>query len=169
MSARWFRLEDYYEHVEDKCIFYPSLYASGYRFSAEDRAKMDSVLGPFLSGRLRVEFVAAFCLMTFALMIAATGFLITASNEQLDMVIATPPWVLLVGAVVLAGAVLVPILFRLRSKIRHQLDVMGLNASEPPRPDFFIVDGAFSLRRMAYAFFVLGGILLLVVRFAQVS
>lgn len=162
MSARWFQLEDYYEHVGEISVFYPSLYARGYRFSAEERATMDGVLGPFLNRRLMIEFIAAFCGVTFSLMIAMAGFLMVASNEQLDMVLQTPPWVWLLAAVTLGGVILVPILFRLRWKIRRQLDVMGLEASEPPRPDFFIVDGAFSLRRLSYVFFALGLILALV-------
>ena len=156
MSANWFRLDDYYEHGGEISVFYPSLYSRGYRLSAEERATMDGVLGPFLNRRLKIEFIAVFCGVTFLLMIALAGFLISASNEQLDMVLETPPWVWLLASVILAGAILVPILFRLRSKIRNQLDVMGLEASEPPRPDFFIVDGMFSLRRLSYVFFALG-------------
>lgn len=162
MRARWFRLEDYYENVGEISVFYPSLYARGYRFSAADRATMDGVLGPFLNRRLWFEFAAVFCLVTFALTIAATGFLITASTAELNSVLATPPWVWLVGAVALACLILVPILVRLRSKISRQLGLMGLEPSEPPRPDFFIVDGALSLKRLSYAFFALGVILVLV-------
>ena len=162
MTGMWFRLENFYEHAADKCVFYPSLYARGYRFSAEDQVKMNGVLGPFLDRRLKFEFIAAFCFVTFVLMIASTGFLVTASAEELDAILATPPWVWLVMAVVLTGVVMLPVMFRLRSKIRHQLDEMGREANVPARPDFFIVDGAFSLRRLSYAFFALGVILALV-------
>jgi hypothetical protein len=47
MAARWFQLDDFYTDVGDQQIFYPHLYARGYRLSAEQRAAMDSVLGPF--------------------------------------------------------------------------------------------------------------------------
>ncbi len=162
MTATWFQLENFYEHAADKCVFYPSLYARGYRFSAEDQVKMNGVLGPFLDRRLKFEFIAQFCFVTFVLMIAATGFLVTASTEQLDAILATPPWVWLVAAVALTGVIMLPMMFRLRSRIRRQLDEMGLEANEPARPDFFIVEGAFSLKRLSYAFFALGLILALV-------
>lgn len=167
MSIRWFRLDDYYETVGDKHIFYPHLYARGYRLSAEERAALDRVLGPFLNRRLRFEFAALFLLATFFLTIVAGGFLASASNEELDMVLATPPWVWLVGAVAFAGVILAPILIRLHSKIRHQLDGMGLEASEPPRPDFFIVDGEFSRRRLSYVLVALSVILALAASISQ--
>jgi len=162
MTATWFQLENFYEHSADKCVFYPYLYARGYRFSAEDQVKMDGVLGPFLDRRLKFEFIAAFCFVTFVLMIALTGFLVTASTEQLDAILTTPPGVWLVVAVVFAGVVLLPMVFRLQSRIRRQLDEMGLKANEPARPDFFIVEGPFSPKRLSYAFFAVGGILALV-------
>lgn len=123
---------------------------------------MNGVLGPFLDRRLKFEFIAAFCFVTFGLMIAFTGFLVTASTEELDGILATPPWVWLVVAVVLACGVVLPVVFRLRSRIRRQLDEMGLEANEPARPDFFIVEGAFSLKRLSYAFLAVGGILALI-------
>lgn len=149
MIVRWFCPEDYYVQAGHEYIFYPSLYARGYRFTEEDRAAMDGVLESFLSWRLRIEFLVWFCLVTFTFLIAVTGFLVTASNQELDVVLATPPWVWLVGAVGLAGVIVVPIVFRLRSKIGRQLEEMGLEASEPPRPDFFIVDGKVSLMRVS--------------------
>jgi len=158
MSARWLRLEDYYVHDADGYVFYPSLYGRGYRFSAEQRAAMDGVLGPFLKGRLRVEFVAVFGAVTFSLMVAATIFVATASNEALDAFLATPRWIWLFGAVALAGVILMPTLLRLRSKIRHQLDEMGAVANVPPRPDFFVVDGKLSVSRLSYIIIGLGAI-----------
>lgn len=161
MSVGWFRLESFYEIDGDRCIFYPSHYARGYVFSAEDRARMDRVLGPFLSERLRFEFIAVFSLVTTALVAACMAYLITASVEQLDEVLAMPAGVWLGGAVFLAAVILVPILLRVRWKVRHQLDDMGLDATEPPRPDFFVVDGEFSPTRLALVFFALGTILAL--------
>ncbi len=159
MGVKWFRLEDYYEHDGDKYVFYPYRYGRGYRFSADQRAAMDGVLGPFLKGRLRVEFVVVFFLVTLSLMVAATFFLATASAAELDAFLAVPRWIWLLGAVALAGVILIPILFRLRSKIRHQLDEIGVVANEPPRPDLFIVDGEFSVKRLSYVFLGLGAIL----------
>ena len=151
MIASWFRVESFYENTEDKCVFYPSLYARGYRFAPEDQAKMNNALGPFLNGRLRVEFIATFLLVSTALMVAAAGYLFTASTEELDAILATPPWVWLVVAIVMAGVIMLPTMLRLRSKIRRQLDETGVEANEPARPDFFIVDGAFSPTRLSYA------------------
>ena len=81
MGIRWFRLDDFYEKDGDVYIFYPSLYARGYLFSSEYRARMDSVLGPFLNDRLKMEFVALLCLVTSALVGASTAFLVTASTD----------------------------------------------------------------------------------------
>ena len=81
MGIRWFRLDDFYEKDGDVYIFYPSLYARGYLFSSEYRARMDSVLGPFLNDRLKMEFVALLCLVTSALVGASTAFLVTASTK----------------------------------------------------------------------------------------
>ena len=162
MGIRWFRLDDFYEKDGDVYIFYPSLYARGYLFSSEYRARMDSVLGPFLNDRLKMEFVALLCLVTSALVGASTAFLVTASTEELDMVLAMPPGLWIFVAVALAGVIFLPILFRLWLKIKRQLDQIDLYASEPPRPDFFIVEGEFSLTRLSYALFALGTILVLV-------
>lgn len=160
MTARWFRPVAFYRHDGDKCVFYPSLYSPGYRFSAEDRAAMDGVLGPFLTGRLWIEFLVVFCSVTFALTIGAGGYLVVASAEELDALLATPPWVWLLAAFVFAGLMLVPLMVRLRMKIGQQLREMGVDLDEPPRPDF-VVDGAFSWRRLACVFLGMGGILAL--------
>lgn len=164
MTVRWFHLDDFYKNVGDQDIFYPHHYARGYRLSAEERATLDDVLGPFLRGRLRLEFIAVFCFVTFLLTIGAAGFLFTASTEQLDAILAIPPWVWLVGAITLACAIFIPILFRLQSMIRRQIEEIGLVASEPPRPDFFIVNGEFSLKRLFVVIIVLCIILVLVSR-----
>lgn len=164
MGGRWFRIEDFYECAGDRYIFYPHLYGRGYSMSAEERRTMDRVLEPFLNGRLRLEFVAVLCFETFAFTIAVIAFLLTASNEQLDAVHALPPWAWLAGAVALAAAIVVPVVVRLRSKIRRQLDAMGLRASEPPRPDFLIVDGEFSLVRLSAVLFGVAIILMLMAR-----
>ena len=55
-----------------------------------------------------------------------------------------------------------PVVIDSRQRIRRQLDEMGLETNQPARPDFFIVEGAFSLKRLSYAFFAEGGILALV-------
>lgn len=159
MTVKWFRLEDFYEQDGDVSIFYPSRYARGYPFSAEDRARMDSVLGPFLNGQLKTEFVVLFCLVSVALLGAVTTFLVNATPDELDSFLATPPGLWLFIAVALAGLIVVPVIIRLRLKIGQQLDQMGLYASEPPRPDFFIVEGEFSPTRLAGALFALGAIL----------
>lgn len=162
MTVMWFRLDGFYENAGDLCVFYPPLYSRGYQFSAEQRTAMDGMLGPFLRGRLKLELAIIVGFVTFLLMVAATVFLATASNEQLDAFLAIPPWVWLVGAVAFAGAILAPILLRLRSKIRSQLENMGVEASEPRRPDFFVVDGTFSARRLSFAIIGLCVILVLV-------
>jgi hypothetical protein len=162
MGIRWFSLDDFYETDGDACIFYPSLYARGYPFTSEDRASMDGVLGPFLSRRLRTEFVALFCLVTSALVGASITFLVGASTEELDAILAMPAGLWIFFAVVLAGVILLPILFRLWLRIKNQLDQMDLYASEPPRPDFFVVEGEFSLTRLSYVLFALGAILVVV-------
>lgn len=137
MAARWFQLDDFYKSAGDQYIFYPHLFARGYRLSAEQRAAMDEVLGPFLKGRLWYGFLATFLFVTFALTIAAASFLFTASPEQLDAFLATPPWIWLVGAFALACLILAPTLFRLQSKIKRQIAEIGLVASEPPRSALF--------------------------------
>ena len=153
MYTRWFRVENFYESAGGKYIFYPHLYGRGYPMSPEERATMNGVLDPFLKGRLKFEFVAAFCFEMIGFTIAAAAFLLSASNEQLSAVHAIPHWIWLVGAVVLAGLVVVPVVVRLRLKIMKQLDAMGLKASEPPRPDFLIVDGEFSPIRLSTVIF----------------
>jgi hypothetical protein len=162
MSIRWLRLEDFYEQDDDVYIFYPSPYARGYPFSSEDRAKMDNVLGPFLSRRLKAEFIALSGLMSFALLGASTAFLVKATTEELDAVLTMPLGFWLFVVVVLAGSILLPILFQLRWKIGRQLDQLGLYPSEPPRPSIFIVEGEFSLVRLAGALFALASILVVV-------
>lgn len=139
MTLRWFQLEDFYGNTSDGCVFYPHLYARGYRFSDAQRTAMDDVLGPYLRGRMYLEFAGLFLFVSFTLMVVGSGFLVTASREQLDAVLGTSPWVWLVGALALAATILIPVLFRLQSKIRHQLSAMRLEPSEPPRPDFFVV------------------------------
>ena len=162
MGIRWLRLEDFYEEDRDVSIFYPSLYARGYPFSSEDRAKMDKFLGPFLSRRLKAEFVALSGLVSFALIGASAVFLIKSTTQELDMVLAMPQGLWLFFAVALVGTIILPILFRLHWKIWRQLDQMGLYASEPPRPNFFIVQGVFSTTRLACALFALAVILVVV-------
>ena len=103
MVARWFHIEDYYERDGDKCVFYPSLYSPGYRFTPDDQAQMDGFLGPFLSGRLRLEFIAILCIVTFSITIAASGYLFFASNDEIDAILAVPPWVWLAVAAGLPG------------------------------------------------------------------
>lgn len=162
MSISWFRLENFYEQDGDVYIFYPSLYARGYTFSGEDRARMDKILGPFLSRRLKTEFIALFCVAVSALVAASGTFLVAASTEELDRILAMPPGLWLFVVIVLTGMMFLPILFRVRWKIRRQLDQMGHYASEPPRPDFFIVEGEFSPTRLACVLFALGAIMVLV-------
>jgi hypothetical protein len=162
MTVRWFQLDDFYKDVGGQDIFYPHHYARGYRLSAEQRVAMDDVLGPFLRGRLLYEFIAIFSSITFLLTIGAASFLFTASTQQLDAILATPPWIWIVGAFALACAILFPVLFRLQSKIRRQIELIGVEASEPPQPDFFIVNGAFSLKRLLAVIAVLCVILILV-------
>lgn len=167
MTGSWFRLENFYEQDGSGCVFYPSLYSRGYRFSAENRAAMDAVLGPFLSRRLWIEFMVLLMLVTFVLTLAFAAYLLLASSEELDALLATPPWVLVAGAFVLAAAILAPIVVRLRLRIRRQLDGMGVEASEPPRPDFFIVDGKFSRQRLCYVFLILASIVVIASVIAQ--
>ncbi|NNE85280.1 MAG: hypothetical protein HKN28_15045 [Alphaproteobacteria bacterium] len=162
MAARWFQLDDFYKTAGDQYIFYPHLFARGYRLSAEQRAAMDEVLGPFLKGRLWYGFLATFLFVTFALTIILASFLFMASTEQLDAIVSTPPWIWLVGAFALACLILAPTLFRLQSKIRRQIEVIGLEASEPPRPGLLIVDGELSLKRLIAVIVALGVILILV-------
>lgn len=162
MNIRWFRLDDFYETDGDMHVFYPSIYARGYPLSGEDRAKMDSVLEPFLSRQLRTEFIVLFCCVSFGLLGALSAFLFNATAEELDWLLAMPLGIWLLVAAALAVMIVLPVLIRLRLKIKRHLDAIGIHASEPPRPDFFIVEGEFSLARLAYALFGMGTILVLV-------
>jgi hypothetical protein len=46
--------------------------------------------------------------------------------------------------------------------IRRQIEEIGLEASEPPRPGFLIVDGEFSLKQLFFVIVILSVVLVLV-------
>lgn len=162
MNIRWFRLEDFYEQDGDVYIFYPSRHARGYPFSSEDWARIDGVLGPFVRQRLKTECIGLACFVASILVGASAMFLISSSAEELRSVLSMPAGIWFFMAVVIAATVFLPILVRLRLKIRRELNGLDLHDSEPPRPNFFIVQGEFSPTRVAFVLFGLGTILVVV-------
>jgi hypothetical protein len=161
MSITLFRLENFYEQDEDLYVFYPSRYSRGYPFSDEDRARMNSVLEPFLNRRMRQELLALSGLATFSLLGGLTTYLVKSTTEELDGFLATSPGLWLFYAAVLAGVIVLPVVLHLQWKIRRLLYEMDIYPSEPPRPDFLIVEGEFSPTRLAVVIFGLGTILVL--------
>lgn len=153
MSITLFSLEKFYEQDENLCIFYPFRYSRGYPFSDEDRARMNGVLEPFLNRQMRLEFLALFGLVTFSLLGGLTTYLIKSTPEELDSFLMMTPIGLLSYVVLLAGVIVVPVILHLQWKIRRLLFDMDVFPSEPPRPDFLIVQGEFSTTRLAIVIF----------------
>lgn len=147
-----FRLERYVQHEGGRCVFYPSIYSRGYRLDPEQEARLSRALEPFLSRRLRIELVALIFALTMVVSAAVLAI-------PLDILIATPPLVLVAAAFALAGLAVLAIVVRIRRKFAGLLADVGAEASVPPRPDFFIVDGAFSAARLSYVLFVFGALL----------
>jgi len=160
MSFTLYRLENFYEQDEELCVFYPFRYSRGYPFTDEDRARMNSILEPFLNGRMQQELLALSGLVVFSVLGGLTMYLIKSTPEELAGFMTMTPVRLFFYAALLAGLIVVPVLLHLQWKVRRLLYEMDVYPSEPARPDFLVVEGEFSTTRLAM---VIGGLSTLVV------
>jgi len=145
IAAGWpFRFYRYIQRDAEGCVFYPGAYSRGYRLDSDEEARLRGELTPFLEGRLRIEFIG----VAFVVLLALT---VAMMLMPLDLLLTTPHWVVVVAAFAVAAVMILVPMVRARRRIAGLLAAMKLEPDVPARPDFFIVDGAFSLERLSYA------------------